>query len=482
MRKAVGSRIFLRSISAFLLITVTLLLFACSGQSAGSGQQTLTIWSSYADQDMELLIKNYQAVHPNVEVIHTTHGVLNYFSFLKERMAQGLGPDMAIVPDPVLPSMIEQKLIEDLEQYNLDTSNFYSKALVSLRAKDNHLYGVPFGFDTMALCYNRSQTADPPTTLDAVLSQAGQGKGIAIDSGFLSSAWGIGAMGGTLFNSVNQFTLEEMALSRWLSWLKDARKTPNIYVDYRRDILFDLFTTGKVAYFPCWTFEMSALQKKLDNKLSAAVLPGNLNSAAPVLEIDSLVLNARAATTQKRLALDFAKFVTRREQQLAFQSAQDTVVAPINPKVLLDLRLLPIRRNLIDQVQNSFLIPVSQAKYQTDRLVYYADPIYIQVMQDDISPTEGAREFINQLNQPVDRKVIHRSTSITSEAGTSKVQGDTTRKADYLLQLMQVQFQIFRRPIIWLQIVLFTVVGVLIWLIARRLNRFISNFSQRFTE
>ena len=447
-----------------------------------SGRQTLTIWSSYTNQDAAILIKNYQAIHPNVEVIHTTHGLLNYFSFLKERMSQGLGPDLAMVPDPVLQSMIEQELIEDLEPYKLDTSNFYSKALVSLRTEDNHLYGVPFGFDTMALCYNRSKSADPPTTLDAVLSQADQGKGIAIDSSFLSSAWGIGAMGGTLFNSINQFTLEEEALSRWLSWLKDARKTPNVYVDYRRDILFGLFATGKVAYFPCWTFEISALQKKLGNELSAAVLPGNLNSAAPVLEINSLVLNARAATTQKELAVDFAKFATRREQQLAFQSAQDTVVAPINPKVLLDRRLLSIRRNLIDQVQNGFLIPVSQAKYQTDRLIHYADPIYTKVMQDDISPNEGAREFINQLNQPVNREVINRSTSINREAENSKVQGATARKADYLPQLIQIQLQIFRRPIIWLQIFLFTVVGVLIWLIARRLNRFISTFIQRFTE
>ena len=477
-----NNRFLLRSLTAFLLIGMTTLLSACSEGSTTSGRQTLTLWSSYTNQDAAILIKNYQAVHPNVEVIHTTHGLINYSSFLKERMSQGLGPDLAMVPDPVLPSMIEQELIEDLEPYKLDTSNFYSKALVSLRTEDNHLYGVPFSFDTMALCYNRSKAADPPTTLDAVLSQANQGKGIAIDSSFLSSAWGIGAMGGTLFNSINQFTLEEEALSRWLSWLKDARKTPNVYVDYRRDILFGLFATGKVAYFPCWTFEISALQKKLGNELSAAVLPGNLNSAAPVLEINSLVLNARAATTQKKLAVDFAKFATRREQQLAFQSAQDTVVAPINPKVLLDRRLLSIRRNLIEQVQNSFLIPVSQAKYQTDRLIYYADPIFIRVMQDDISPTEGAREFINQLNQPVDREASNKSVSINREAETSKVQGDTARKADYLLQLIQIQFQIFRRPIIWLQIVLVSVVGVLTWLIARRLNRFISNFSQRFTK
>lgn len=103
-------------------------------------------------------------------------------------------------------------------------------------------------------------------------------------------------------------------------------------------------------------------------------------------------------------------------------------------------------------------------------------------MQDDISPTEGARQFINQLNQPIDHEASNKSVSINREAETSKVQGDTARKVDYLLQIIQIQLQIFRRPIIWLQIVLFTVVGVLIWLIARRLNRFISNFIQRFTE
>lgn len=72
-----------------------------------------------------------------MEVIHTTYGLLNYFSFLEERMAQGLGPNVAIVPDPVLPSMIEQKLIEDLESYKLDTSNFYFKVWYLCERKTN---------------------------------------------------------------------------------------------------------------------------------------------------------------------------------------------------------------------------------------------------------------------------------------------------------------------------------------------------------
>lgn len=448
-----------------------------------TGRQTLTIWSPYTNQDVEILIKNYQAVHPNVDVIHTTHGLINYFSFLEERMTQGLGPDMAIVPDPVLPSLIEQKLIEDLDRYDLDSSNFYSKALVSLRTENKHLYGVPFGFKTMALCYNRDQTTDPPTTLDAVLNQANQGKGVAIDSGFLSSVWGIGAMGGTLFNSVSQFTLEEAALHRWLSWLKNAEQTPNVFIDNRRGILFDLFATGKVAYFPCWTFEMSALQKKLGDRFSVSVLPGNLNSASPVLEIDVLAINAHTTTAQKKLALEFAKFVTRREQQLAFQAAEEAVVAPINPKVLIDRRLLPSRRSLIDQVQNSFSIPIAQAQYQTDRLVQYGDVIYSQVMEGDISPAAGARQFIDQITQPVSsNEVIHEFRSINSEAEISKVQSDITLNADYLLQLFRVQFQILRRPIIWLQIVLLTVMGVVVWLVARWLSRCINMFSQRFTE
>jgi ABC-type glycerol-3-phosphate transport system substrate-binding protein len=315
-----------------------------------------------------------------------------------------------------------------------------------------------------------------------VLKQATQGKGIAIDSAFLSSVWGVGAMGGTLFNSVNQFTLEEAALGRWLSWLKNAEQTPNVYIDNRRDVLFDLFATGKVAYFPCWTFEMSVLQKKLGDRLSVSVLPGNLNSASPALEINVLALNAYTTTAQKGLAFEFAKFVTRREQQLAFQAARDTVVAPINPKVLVDRRLQSTRRSLIDQVQNSFSIPIAQAQYRIDRLIKYGDLIYNQVMQGDISPAAGADQFIHQINQPIENEATYTFGSITSEAEISTVQSDITPSADHLLQLFRIQLQILRRPILWLQVVLFTIVGLILWLIARRLNRCISTFSQRFTE
>ena len=482
MRKAVGSQSFFRRITAFLLVAMTVLLSACSKGLTMSGRQTLTVWSSYADQDVELLIKNYQSVHPNVEVIHTTHGLPNHFSFLKERMAQGLGPDVAVVPDEELSSMIELGLVEDLEKYSLNTSNFNSKALLSLRAENKHLYSVPFAFQTMALCYNRAQTTNPPATFKAVLDQAHQGKGVAIDSGFLSSVWGVGAMGGTFFNSVNQFTLEEQAVSRWLSWLKNAQQIPNVYVDNRRDVLFNLFTTGKVAYFPCWMFEISTLQEKLGDRLSVAILPGNLHVASPALKTDSLILNIHAPTAQKLLALDFAEFVTRREQQLAFQSAQDTIVIPSNSEALVNRRLFPIRRTLVEQAQYSFPIPIAPAQYGIGRLVYYADAIYPQVMQGNISPAEGAHQFVNQINQPGNHEITNESASIINESGISKVQGDLTPKADYLPQLFRIQLQIFHRPIIWLQIVLITVVGVLIWLIARRLNRFISKFAQRFTE
>lgn len=444
--------------------------------------QTLTVWSSYANQDMQILIENYQSVRPNVEVIHTTQELPTYFSFLKERMGQGVGPDLAIVPDQELPSLIGQGVAEDLDKYQLKTDDFYSKSLVSLRGGGKHLYSVPFDFQTMALCYNSSQTSDPPTTLDAVLAQSNQGKGVAIDPGFVNSAWGIGAMGGTFFNSLDQFVLEERAVSRWLSWLKNAQQTQNIFIDSRRSVLFNLFATEKVTYFPCWTFELAALQKELGDHLGVAVLPGDLNSATPVLETDALVLNVHATTAQKKLALEFAEFVTRREQQLAFQSAQDTIVIPINPKVLIDRRLLPIRRSLIEQVQQSFPIPIAQPQYQTKRLVNYGDAIYTQVMQGDLSPAAGANRFIDQINQPVGQKDIINPTVSPSEADSSRVRSEIAPQADYLLRLFRIQFQILRRPIIWLQIIILTVVTLLVWLSARRLNQCIKNFSQRFID
>ncbi|MDX2232387.1 MAG: extracellular solute-binding protein [Leptolyngbyaceae cyanobacterium bins.349] len=283
--------------------------------------------------------------------------------------------------------------------------------------------------------------------------------------------------------------LEEKAFSRWLAWLKTARQISNVYVDNRRDVLFDLFVTGKVAYFPCWTFEIPTLQQKLGDRLNVAILPSDLHVASPPLKTDSLIVNTYATTAQKRLAIDFAKFVTRREQQLAFQSAKDAIVIPGNPNTLVDRRLFPIKRRLVEQSQYSFLIPIAQAKYQTSRLVHYAEPIYTQVMQGEMSPTEGAQQFIHQINQPVNNEVIKKSTSVPNEVEIILLQGNIvqlqdniTPKADYLSQFVQIQFQILHRPIIWLQIILCTVVGVSIWWIARRLNRLVSNFMQQFNK
>ena len=116
----------------------------------------------------------------------------------------------------------------------------------------------------MALCYNREQVDKPPDTLTQWLSQARAGVGIAIEPAFLNTMWGVSAHGGKWFDRENRFLLKESAITLWLEWLKEAQKMPTVYLDARRDVLFDLFVTGKVAYYPCWSFEYVPLQKRLE--------------------------------------------------------------------------------------------------------------------------------------------------------------------------------------------------------------------------
>lgn len=203
-------------VSLVIVVCFSMLLTACQDPFVSSSstnrlarQNLLTVWSFFPNQSMDILIKNYQAIHPETEVIHTSYPFSALPDAFRERASQGLGPDAVILTEREIPTLIEAGLIEDLNQYKLNPGSFATKATVSLYGSNRHLYGVPFAFQTMALCYNRSQVSTPATTLDDWLEQSRNGVGIAIESGFLKSMWGIGAFGGEFFDVANRFILQE---------------------------------------------------------------------------------------------------------------------------------------------------------------------------------------------------------------------------------------------------------------------------------
>ena len=418
-------------------------------------------------------MRNYEAVHPETKVIHTGYAFSALSSAFWERASQGLGPDAVILTERDLPALIEARLIENLDRYGPETTDFRSKSLVSLRGMDGHLYGIPVAFQTMALCYNRTQVDKPPATLSNWLEQGRNGAGIAIESGFLKSMWGIGVFGGRFFNSAGEFTLKQHTLVNWLTWLQQAKRIPNVYFDHRPEILYDLFATGRIAYFPCWTFEFIPLKEQLGDDLAVAPLPGTESGQpSPYVETDAFVVNVHATAQQKQLALEFAQFMAQPDQQLTFISGQGHTVTPINPKTIVDERLLPRVYVFAESTKTAIPFPISDI-YRLDRLRFYGDQLYTQVTQGTVSPFEGVKHFFDQINTLSPDEEIIVSTSAASDEVQEAVLVDVQPGAGYLLELLRIQFEALKRPVVLLQLLLVMAILASTWLLARFLNRWL---------
>ncbi|ELS05320.1 hypothetical protein Xen7305DRAFT_00050630 [Xenococcus sp. PCC 7305] len=161
-----------KAVCLTIVIVLMMLLSACG---ANSKKHHLTIWSFYPNRDLDVVIRNYMDVHPDIEVIHTGFNFPALPGEFRKRAAQGLGPDAVIVTERELPRLIKLGLIAPLEKYHIDTSKFDSKTLVSLRDSHGQLYGMPVAHQVMGLCYNRELVSQPPKTLSEWLDQARSG-------------------------------------------------------------------------------------------------------------------------------------------------------------------------------------------------------------------------------------------------------------------------------------------------------------------
>ena len=471
-----------RVFSLIVSILFSMLMAACQLPGVGGNsnqayrQNTLTVWSFFPNKDMDTLVRNYEAVHPETKVIHTGYAFSALNPAFWERASQGLGPDAVIMTERDLPALIEAGLLEDLERYDLDTSSFRNKSLVSLRGLNEHLYGIPVALQTMALCYNRTQVENPPATLDNWLEQGRNGAGIAIESGFLKSMWGLGVFGGNFFNSTGEFTLQQQTLVSWLTWLKQAKQIPTVYFDHRPEILYDLFASGRIAYFPCWTFEFIPLKEQLGDDLAVTPLPSTESGKpSPYVETDTFVINVHATAQQKQLALDFAQFMTQPDQQLAVISGQEHTVTPINLKTIIDQRLLPRVHVFAESAKTAIPFPMSDT-YRLDRLRFYGDQLYTQVIQSSVSPVEGVRQFFNQINHPPADEDIVVSTSAASDEVQKAVLVDVQPNVEYLLELLRIQADTLKRPVVLLQLLLVIAVLAATWSLARSINKWLKTF------
>lgn len=158
----------------FLVISKVVLPFVDKIKKEGGltkGKQvTLTYWGLWEPESvMSSLIAEYQKSHPGVTINYSQQSHKDYRERLQSALARSEGPDIFRFHNTWLP-MLKKELApvpsETSQSLNFG-GNYYSVINDDLKV-GAQFFGIPLGFDTLALFYNtkifRSAGKSPPTT------------------------------------------------------------------------------------------------------------------------------------------------------------------------------------------------------------------------------------------------------------------------------------------------------------------------------
>ncbi|MBM6383869.1 MAG: ABC transporter substrate-binding protein [Paenibacillus sp.] len=151
-----------------LLLSVSMILSACSGNSGGAdgdaasgGKVSLSFWTLFDGGDganMQALVDEFNKTHPDIEVKNTKLAWGEYYTKLVTAVGNGNGPDIGISHSSRLPDLINQGVVTELDTPAADAGvdwNSYNQNLLSAVTVDDQHYAVPIDTHAFIMFYNK---------------------------------------------------------------------------------------------------------------------------------------------------------------------------------------------------------------------------------------------------------------------------------------------------------------------------------------
>ncbi|MFG2469725.1 extracellular solute-binding protein [Streptomyces canus] len=257
-------------------------LTACSGGSDdGSGSTdasggTYTFWDPYPQFDASSpwgkLVTDC-GTKAGVTVKRTAYDTTDLGNKALLAAQQGNAPDVMLVDNPVVSTLVEAGILNKTSDLGLDTKSI-QKNIIGAGTIDDASYGVPIGANTLALYYNKkvltAAGVDPAsikdwTSLTAALNKvkAAGKKGITFsainteEGSFQFLPWFWGAGGDlTKLNSGKGVA----ALSLWKGWVDDGL-APKDVLQNTQTTSWQEFATGDYAFGENGTWQLGNADK-----------------------------------------------------------------------------------------------------------------------------------------------------------------------------------------------------------------------------
>ncbi|MHC3467366.1 sugar ABC transporter substrate-binding protein [Streptomyces sp. 7R007] len=278
-------------------------LTACAGgsssssdSSSGGSAGTYTFWDPYPQFDASSAwgkLVTACGTKAGVKLKRTAYDTTDLGNKALLAAQQGNAPDVMLVDNPVVSTLVEAGILNKTSDLGLDTSSI-QKNIIGAGTIDNASYGVPIGANTLALYYNKkilsAAGVDPASikdwsSLTAALKKvtsAGK-KGITFSAinteegsfQFLPWFWGAGG-------DLTKLDSEQgvAALSLWKQWV-DAGYAPKDVLQNTQTTSWQEFATGDYAFGENGTWQLGNADKA-GFPYGVLNIPGRNGGSAPV--------------------------------------------------------------------------------------------------------------------------------------------------------------------------------------------------------
>ena len=211
---------------------------------------------------LKQVLLDFEAQHPNIKVKYEAISD-QYMDVIKTRLVGEAAPDVFYLESVEAPFLMSQNVLEPLEAYitpEFDLADFEDSLLDSFKYQ-NHIYGLPKDYSTLALFYNKKAftaagLSNPPATWDELRTYSKQLTGKLNKYGFgeipdlARQVYKIKAFGGQLVdqNSYATFASEaslqglELVIDQYQKDRSSAQKS-----DVGTNSGSEMFGQGKVA-------------------------------------------------------------------------------------------------------------------------------------------------------------------------------------------------------------------------------------------
>jgi multiple sugar transport system substrate-binding protein len=327
---------------------VAMLLLVTAGCSTGQGQQTGTSLQMYAfssspaeDSALKAAIDGYNKLGRNTVKVNI---LPEYDTALQTALAGGEPPDVFYVNDNRLPDLAKAGALEPMGDKVDDPGDFYDTLKKSFTYKGTY-YCPPKDFSTLQLIYNVAELdaagVRPPSTW-AELAAAAQtltkpGRpGLALNPEFYR--WGVFMAQAGAWPSnddITQMTMDTPQMRQSLQFITDLHKAGYAATPAALGTGWggEALGKGKAAMTIEGNWIVGAMKTDFPTvKYAVAELPPGPNGKGTLAF--SVCYGVSSASKNKAAAIDFVKFLTSKEQQLAFTK---------------DFPVMPSRKSLSEQ-------------------------------------------------------------------------------------------------------------------------------------